>query len=55
MENGKVAFIFVSSAARARMVSLDEVWAMDGRGLAGDRYSSGKGRAITRVKSAIDR
>jgi len=43
MFRGEVAAIFVAPAAGAPMVSRDEVEAIAGRGLAGDRYLDARG------------
>jgi MOSC domain-containing protein YiiM len=59
---GKVAGIFIASAARAELTALDEARVLPGKGLVGDRYSfgagtfsrlPGTGRAMTLIESEV--
>lgn len=43
MDSGRVTHMFISPAARGPMLAMDEVRAVAGRGLEGDRYFKGEG------------
>ncbi len=50
LERGRVLAIFIAPAAGEQMVSVEEVTALAGRGLAGDRYCASTGTWSTRTQ-----